>query len=127
MYLQVVHYYDQKHKDAAAIIHASVQKGWEKPAKTKGAKKVCLFIPNCYTDHNQMRPLMPMSISAQTLLVLTACSAVEGKTAACPGTSKPEETALHANNHSEPLSATRMILTGFSFCLLIHICVRVYV
>lgn len=43
---------------------------WEKPAKTKRAKKVYLFIPNCYTDHNQMRPPNAREyISTNTILV----------------------------------------------------------
>ncbi|CAK6440435.1 unnamed protein product [Pipistrellus nathusii] len=87
---------------------------WEKPAKTERAKRFIFSSLICYTDHNQRRPPNAHEyISTNTILVLTARSVVEGKTAAYPGTRKPEKTALHANNHSEPLSATQHDLSRF--------------
>lgn len=66
MYLQVVHYYDQKAETPAAIIHASVQEETtenpvrKRPVKNKtkqnSGSKSCNFSSLiCYTDQNQMR------------------------------------------------------------------------
>lgn len=111
MYLQVVHYYDQKAQRRLLLqyMHQSRSKALQGRSlqKRKGPERFIFSSLICYTDHNQMRPRTPVSISVQILYwFLTARSVVEGKTAAYPCTRKPEKTALHANNHSEPVCYT---------------------
>lgn len=111
MYLQVVHYYDQKAQRRLLLqyMHQSRSKALQGRSlqKRKGPERFIFSSLICYTDHNQMRPRTPVSISVQILYwFLTARSVMEGKTAAYPCTRKPEKTALHANNHSEPVCYT---------------------
>lgn len=61
MYLQVVHYYDQRAQTPAAIIHASAPEertktlqGRSLEKQNKGPERFVFSSLICYTDQNQM-------------------------------------------------------------------------
>lgn len=101
---------------------------WEKPAKTERARKVHLFIPNLlYWPQPKETPYRPWVYQYKHYTGFNCTLSRGGKDSSLPGTRKPEKTALHANNHSEPCLLHSMILAGFSFVYsYISMCVCMY-
>lgn len=86
MYLQVVHYYDQKHKDASCYntCISSGRKDYTLQGrslqKQKGPKRFIFSSLICYTDHNPMRSLNAHEyLSTNTILVFNGTLSCGGK------------------------------------------------